>query len=90
MTDQIKRDAEEHRADSDRRAAAILDSSRREASAVMAEATTKAARARSEIERDLANLTRRRDSVQAQLQNVREMLATMTGAGGPADDEPLP
>jgi cell division septum initiation protein DivIVA len=78
--DQIKREAEAHRSDADRRAAQILDSARREAEAMISEATAKASRARSEVERELANLIRRRDSVQAQLQNVREMLATMTGA----------
>jgi hypothetical protein len=57
---------------------------------MVSEATTKAARARSEVERDLASLTRRRDSVQAQLQNVREMLATMTGSSvhSAAEEEP--
>jgi hypothetical protein len=87
--DQVKREAEAHRVEADRRAAQILESARRESEAMISEATAKAARARSEVERELANLIRRRDSVQAQLQNVREMLATMTGASASAaDDEP--
>ncbi|HYT09848.1 MAG TPA: hypothetical protein VEL73_04230, partial [Mycobacteriales bacterium] len=86
--DQVKREAEAHRLDSERRAAQILESARREAEALVNDATAKASRQRSEVERDLANLVRRRDSVQAQLQNVREMLATMTGAsvGAVADE----
>ena len=55
---------------------------------MVGEATAKASRQRSEVERDLANLVRRRDSVQAQLQNVREMLATMTGSVGSGDEDP--
>jgi hypothetical protein len=33
-----------------------------------------------ESERELAALTHRRDSINAQLSNVREMLATLTGS----------
>ncbi len=46
----------------------------------MADANAKADRIRSESERELAALTNRRDSINAQLTNVREMLATLTGA----------
>ena len=60
----------------------------------MADANAKADRIRSESERELAALTNRRDSINAQLTNVREMLATLTGAAvaaatSPADDEPV-
>lgn len=60
----------------------------------MADANAKADRIRSESERELAALTNRRDSINAQLTNVREMLATLTGAAvaaatGPAEDEPI-
>lgn len=88
--DAVKRDADNYRAENERRAAGILESAKREAEALVTDATAKATRQKSEVERELATLTRRRDSVQAQLQNVREMLATMTGAsvGAPDDDEP--
>ena len=87
--EQVKRDADAHRADSERRSTQILESAKREAVTLVNEATGKATRQRSEVERELATLVRRRDSVQAQLQNVREMLATMTGGpvGGPAEEE---
>ncbi|HEX5771903.1 MAG TPA: hypothetical protein VFY11_13155, partial [Nocardioidaceae bacterium] len=38
-----------------------------------------AARVRSESERELSAATQRRDSINAQLSNVRQMLATLTG-----------
>jgi len=86
--EQVKRDADAHRADSERRSAQILEAAKREAETLVTEATGKATRQRSEVERELATLVRRRDSVQAQLQNVREMLATMTGGpvGSPSED----
>jgi hypothetical protein len=40
------------------------------------------------VARELGTLVRRRDRVQAQLQNVREMLATMTGASAGGEDDP--
>jgi hypothetical protein len=47
------------------------------------EARAKADRTRRDAERDPAGLTHRRDSINAQLSNVREMLATLTGAAAP-------
>jgi len=46
---------------------------------IVADARAKTDRIRSEAERELAALTHRRDSINAQLHNVREMLATLTG-----------
>jgi len=90
--EQVKRDADAHRADSERRASQILEAAKREAETLVNEATGNATRQRSEVERELATLVRRRDSVQAQLQNVREMLATMTGGpvGSAGEDEESP
>lgn len=45
----------------------------------MAEAKIKAERIRSDSERELAAATQRRDSINAQLTNVRQMLATLGG-----------
>ncbi|HEX6936306.1 MAG TPA: hypothetical protein VF227_07285, partial [Actinomycetes bacterium] len=50
-----------------------------------------AERIRSESERELAAATQRRDSINSQLTNVRQMLATLTGASLPdplADEQP--
>jgi hypothetical protein len=50
---------------------------------MIAEAKATAERIRSESERELAAATQRRDSINAQLTNVRQMLATLTGASLP-------
>ena len=46
---------------------------------MVAEAKTKAERIRDDSERVLAAATQRRDSINAQLTNVRQMLATLSG-----------
>ena len=42
-----------------------------------------ASRVRSNSDRELAAATQRRDSINAQLANVRQMLATLTGGSSP-------
>ncbi len=58
----------------------------------MSEAQARVARIRSESERELAAASARRDSINAQLANVRQMLQTLTGSSGaaPAVDEAGP
>jgi hypothetical protein len=46
---------------------------------MVAEARATADRVRAESERELAAAAQRRDSINAQLSNVRQMLATLTG-----------
>jgi hypothetical protein len=46
---------------------------------VISKAQAKAARVRAESERELSAATHRRDSINAQLANVRQMLATLSG-----------
>ena len=46
---------------------------------MVSEARTSADRVRAESERELAAAAQRRDSINAQLSNVRQMLATLTG-----------
>jgi hypothetical protein len=46
---------------------------------IVNEAVARADRVRAESERELAAATQRRDSINAQLANVRQMLATLTG-----------
>ena len=57
---------------------------------IVAEAKATAERIRTESERELCGATQRRDSINAQLTNVRQMLATLTGASlpDPIGDEP--
>jgi cell division septum initiation protein DivIVA len=61
-------------------ATTLLDSARQEAEGLVAAAREKAERVRRESERELAAATARRDSITAQLSNVRQMLSTLGGA----------
>ena len=62
------------------RPTALLDSARQEAETLVAAAREKAERIRRDSERELAAATARRDSITAQLSNVRQMLSTLGGA----------
>jgi len=88
-SEQTRLEAEKLRADADRKSKRILEESQRQADDLVAEAKTTADRIRSESERELAAATQRRDSINAQLTNVRQMLATLTGATlpNPLEDE---
>jgi cell division septum initiation protein DivIVA len=78
--DQLRLEAQKMRDDAERRAKQLLEAARREAEDLVNDARSKAERTRMESERELAALTHRRDSINAQLSNVREMLATLTGS----------
>ena len=60
--------------------AQLLESARAEAAQLVAAAREQAERIRRDSERELAAATARRDSITAQLSNVRQMLATLGGA----------
>jgi cell division septum initiation protein DivIVA len=64
-----------------RKAARITAESEAAAEQIVAEAATRAERIRAESERELVAATQRRDSINAQLSNVRQMLTTLSGAG---------
>jgi len=68
----------------------LLESARAEAESLVAEARDKAERVRRDSERELTAATARRDSITAQLSNVRQMLATLGGASmvGSLVDDP--
>ncbi len=78
-SEQIRLEAEKMRTDAERRARQTIETAQRQADDIVADARAKTDRIRSESERELAALTHRRDSINAQLHNVREMLATLTG-----------
>jgi cell division septum initiation protein DivIVA len=86
--------AESERAHSDASTEAqrVLAEARSEAEQLVAAAREQAERIRRDSERELAAATARRDSITAQLSNVRQMLATLGGAsmvdGLGADDKP--
>jgi cell division septum initiation protein DivIVA len=66
-------------ADATRDARRIVQEAEAQAAQIVHDAKTTAARVRSESERELSAATQRRDSINAQLANVRQMLATLTG-----------
>ncbi|MEP6852391.1 MAG: hypothetical protein ABJA87_07025 [bacterium] len=68
-------------ADATRRAATAIAEAEQKAEQIVAEAVARADRIRSESERELAAASQRRDSINAQLTNVRHMLATLSGTG---------
>lgn len=79
-------------------AQSLLESAREEAGALVTAAREKAERIRRDSERELAAATARRDSITAQLSNVRQMLSTLGGASmveqlveaaGPAEVGPV-
>lgn len=57
----------------------LLASAREQAAALVDEARRRADEVRTESQRELAAATARRDSINAQLANVRQMLATLSG-----------
>ncbi len=81
----LRVEAEELRTASERKAAEVLEAARAQAADLVREAATRATRTRSEAERELASMVQRRDSINLQLTNVRQMLATLTGSPPPID-----
>jgi cell division septum initiation protein DivIVA len=88
--DLLGREAEEDRSAAASEASRVLDAARAEAAAVVGSAKEHAERIRRDSERELAAATARRDSITAQLSNVRNMLGTLGGGaavGLPAEEE---
>ena len=75
----------EMRSASERKSAQVSEAARAQADDLVRDATARAARIRSEAERELASMVQRRDSINLQLTNVRQMLATLTGSSPPLD-----
>jgi vacuolar-type H+-ATPase subunit H len=66
--------------DATRNARQVLDDAEAKAAEIVNEAKQMASKVRADSERELAAATQRRDSINAQLGNVRQMLATLTGS----------
>ena len=97
--DLLGREAEDDRQAAATEASRTLEAARTEAAALVHSAKEQADRIRRDSERELAAATARRDSITAQLSNVRNMLATLGGgaavgllgrgrAPGPGDRRP--
>jgi hypothetical protein len=92
----LRQEGEQAHAEAQRAATRAVQEAEGKAAQIVNEAMARADRIRAESERELAAATQRRDSINAQLANVRQMLATLTGVahGGIGDDPshnaPLP
>jgi len=82
--------SEREAAEAAARARRMVEDAQDEADQLVADARARADRIRAESERELSAASQRRDSINAQLTNVRQMLATLTG-GAPVIglEEPL-
>jgi cell division septum initiation protein DivIVA len=76
---QMRIEAERAHAESTQKSSRLLQEAEQKAAQIVAEARASADRIRTESERELAAATQRRDSINAQLTNVRQMLATLSG-----------
>jgi cell division septum initiation protein DivIVA len=72
-------EAEAAQAEAARESRLLIDDASQQAATIVGDAKVMAARIRAESERELAAATQRRDSINAQLANVRQMLTTLTG-----------
>jgi cell division septum initiation protein DivIVA len=95
LADRTHTEAEETRSHAARDASRLVEDARQEAAQIIGDARATADRVRADSDRELTAATQRRDSINAQLSNVRQMLATLTGtaampltAFGADEDEP--
>lgn len=79
FAERTRAEAEHMRAAAIKEAARLADEARETAGQIIGEAKATAERIRADTERELAAATQRRDSINSQLANVRQMLATLTG-----------
>jgi cell division septum initiation protein DivIVA len=77
----VLRDADRIKAEAESQAEALLKSANAEAARIAEQAREAAEKIRRESDRELQAATSRRDAITAQLTNVRQMLATLGGAG---------
>lgn len=83
VQDHIERtraDAEKLRSDAELNARRMIEDAQQKAAEIVAQGRAHVDRIRVESDRELAAATQRRDSINAQLTNVRQMLATLSGA----------
>lgn len=77
----LRAETEQAAAEAAREVAALIADAEQRAEQLVAEAVARADRIRSDSERELRAATQRRDSINVQLANVRQMLARLTGNG---------
>jgi DivIVA domain-containing protein len=79
FADRTRSEGEAARGQAAKESARLAEEAREKAEQIVAEAKASAERIRADTDRELAAATQRRDSINAQLANVRQMLATLTG-----------
>ncbi|MGC4110348.1 MAG: DivIVA domain-containing protein [Nocardioides sp.] len=79
LAERTRTDAEHARLEAGREASRLVEEARQEAARIVNDAKATAERVRGDSDRELAAASQRRDSINAQLANVRQMLATLTG-----------
>ena len=87
QSEQTRIETEQSQQEAASRSEQQLEQAMNQAHTLVAEAKSKAERIRGDSERELAAATQRRDSINAQLSNVRQMLAALGGvaAGNPVE-----
>ncbi len=80
QVEQARGEVDKQRADAEVQARRLLEDAEQRCAAMVAQAQAHADRIRTESDRELTAATQRRDSINAQLSNVRQMLATLSGA----------
>ena len=78
--DRTRGDAQRIRTEAETGARRLVEDAQKEVEAMVSQARAHADRIREESDRELVAATQRRDSINAQLTNVRQMLATLTSA----------
>ena len=86
--EQVRTDSDKAQQEAASKSARQLEQAGVQAQTMVAEAKTKAERIRDDSERVLVAATQRRDSINAQLTNVRQMLATLSGGAMVNPPEP--
>ncbi|MDT4926753.1 MAG: hypothetical protein QOG01_4466 [Pseudonocardiales bacterium] len=85
----LRAEGDQLQAETARRAAQQQADAERKAEQIIADAMERADRIRAESERELSAATQRRNAINAQLTNVRQMLATLSGTTAAAHEEPV-
>ncbi|MGD9960041.1 DivIVA domain-containing protein [Nocardioides sp.] len=88
--DEVKATAERQQAAAEAEARRIVEEAEGRAAALVREARATADRVRADSDRELAAASQRRDSINAQLSNVRQMLQTLSGSATGFAVDPLP
>ncbi|MEZ5097803.1 MAG: hypothetical protein R2731_18015 [Nocardioides sp.] len=76
--EQTRAESQRIRGEADLSARRVMEDAQKEADQIVSQARAHADRIRAESDRELVAATQRRDSINAQLTNVRQMLATLT------------